>query len=149
MRVLTFHGSTLGISEYSIPTIDVAVVGGEVRFLTAEGVLAFDPAADAPAGYVETGDLNLSGGSVCNVSLAYLVAQSDGPLTLKATCGQGESRSMEYAIPARSGDGARARTVPMGKGPRGNEWRLRVSSAGGGWKLDSVEVMKDREGRVR
>lgn len=148
-RVITFHGATLGVSEYSIPAIDVAVVGGEVQFLTADGVLAFDPAADAPAGYVETGDLNLSGGSVCNVSPAYLVVQSDGPLMLMATWKQGASRTKEYPVPVRPGDEERARTVPMGKGPRGNSWRLRIASAGGDWTLSGFEVLVDRVGRTR
>lgn len=149
--VTVFNTATWAATQYDLPALGVAAGGDAVaRILTTAGVLALDAAAPVPAGAIETGEMALAGGALCNLPRAFLVVQADGPLALTAAAVQGAERvPPPYPVPARAGAGERQRTVGLARGVRGQAWRLRLASAGGAWSLGSLQVQVERVGRVR
>lgn len=145
-RVITFHGATLGVSEYDIPAIDVVIHDGAPLFLTATGVAKFDAEADAPVASIETGALVLSPGASCNVPSLRVQMQSDHTATVTVrNTGAGPSCTASYRMPPRRVTSTeQQRTVFFGRGPRGVEWTLRINSGGGPWSLSAMDVKAER-----
>lgn len=145
-RVLTFHGATLGVTEYDIPAVDVVIHDDAPLFLTAAGVVGFDSEADQPVASIETGALILSPDASCNVSSLRVQMQSDHTATVIArNTGAGSSRTASYRMPPRRVTSAeQQRTVYFGRGPRGVEWTLRLNSGGGPWSLSAMNLKAER-----
>lgn len=148
-EVWVFNTATLGTSQYSIPALDVIVVDGAVQFLTEEGVVTFDVDVAAPTGYIETGDIWFVPGTNCNVSRTEVLLYSEGNAYLTAMCDANPALTTTYQIPERTGEWERARAVRMGRGARGNDWRLKVSTDGGDWRLQGMSALVEQVGRPR
>lgn len=148
-RVLTFHGATLGVTEYDIPAVDVVVYDGEPLFLTATGVVGFGSDADQPVASIETGSLNLIPGAVCTVQRADALMSATGSVMLRATAEGFETPvPNNYTIPpAKNPTVESMRRISLGRGARGAEWTFRLVSSGGLWSLGLLSVETER--RVR
>lgn len=149
MSAVVVNAQTTGLSEYSIPALDVAVLDGEVYFLTATGLVKLSGALTGTSS-IETGDLMLHPGQVCNVPRVYPDIYAPAPLELLVTASvQGKTHTTSYKIPARTGSETAASTVPLGKGPRGNQWRFKIRGRTSDWSLAGLEVTTVFTGRVR
>lgn len=90
-RVITFHGATMGITEYDIPAIDVVIHDDEPLFLTATGVAGFDAEADLEANpvvsFIQTGNLQPVGGQEYNAPKLTLgvLGAADSTMTVQTT----------------------------------------------------------------
>lgn len=90
-RVISFHGATLGVSEYDIPAVDVVIHEGEPLFLTQTGVVGFDAEADLEANpvvsFIQTGDLQPVGGQEYNAPKLTLGVRGaiDSTMTVQTT----------------------------------------------------------------
>lgn len=145
-RVLTFHGATLGVTECDIPAVDVVIYDDAPLFLTAAGVVGFDAGADAPvASFIETGDLALTPGAMGTVTRAYLTHQADGAMALTVTASvEGTPVVAEYGVPERAATVDRARTVRLGRGPRGVSWAFRLGAEAVRWSLSDFQLQIER-----
>lgn len=148
--IAVFNCENFAPSEYHLDWPDVAAHNGQVYGLDSGAVQRLSGTIESTARpYVETGALTLATGAVCNVSRAYLELRNAGSMVLTATATQGRDQVGRYPVPARAGDDLRARTVPLGRGPRGNSWAFRLASTGGAWSLGAWEIVAERIGRMR
>jgi hypothetical protein len=131
--VTVLNSTTLAVSEYSLAAIDVAVVEGEVQFLTARGVVKLSGDIEAEAvPVVQTGKLNLTPGKDCVVHPLRVLAASKSALELVVeTDRDGEAQTATYAVPAARSTQERERVVPMGKGAYGSGWSFKLKSLAG------------------
>lgn len=89
---------TLGVYEYRIPAIDVAVVGGAVQFLTADEVLVFDETSLANGPLIQTGKISLPTREIFTVQGFTLNAKGNAiSLELNAEF-EGQEEIQEYEV---------------------------------------------------
>lgn len=146
--IVVINADTLAASEWSVDgVIDLAVAAdGALQVLTADGVAVLDDAATKPAAYVETGAMALVPSGRCNIPRVGIMAASDADLRVQLTAGVGgETSARTYVLPKAPGAGrVRDRTMKTARGPRAEEWTVRISGTGGAVELASAEVVVDR-----
>ena len=145
MTVHVLNARTLALSTYSTAgVLSVIEHGGETYFVTATGLMKLDPAADmTTASYIQTGDLTLRPGYRVNLWRVSADLSADAPMRLTTQLHiAGQSRDIAYTVPERSSAQSRSRVIELGRGPRAEEWSIKLGTTaeGGNWALTSMAV---------
>jgi hypothetical protein len=111
--VVVFNTITLAPSEYRLVALDVATVDGEVRFLTAAGVVKLSEADVTPIGIMETGKMRPVQQEF-NIPKASLGVTGEGSMSIQTTTEEHGKEQINDAIVVTLGEDADQYEVVLG-----------------------------------
>ena len=145
--IAILNSETISASQYSLAWLDIAEHEGEVYGLTSTGLVKLAGDIEATASpYVETGAMALATWSICNIPLVRLTMAADRDVVVTATGAvRGVSSPRVYRVAPAHGTQIRGHTKKLARGPRADEWTIRIAaSPGGTLELAGAAVEVDR-----
>lgn len=149
-RIVTFHGVTLGVSEYSIPALDVAAADGAVRFLTPTGVYQLEGNVEATATpYVLTGKLHPVDQEYNAPKITLGINGGDGDLLVQTITNEQGAEQVNGEIETPLSTGADQYEVVLGTGNTARTYQIKIGLPSGARLFDSelyINPVRHRRG---
>lgn len=130
--IVAINPVNLGVTTYSLPWTMLTEHGGSFYGAYATKLQVLGGTIEATATpTVETGDILVADGNVCNVSDMYLQLITDKDIKMTATSSEnGVNSSNEYRVETNNEATMKERVDWLGRGAEGAYWRFKFTKYG-------------------